>query len=238
MRFGLKEKILILAVGLSFIFNGFPNPNEASSIGECKLAPIGQPSKRALEIHKELIYLFLLLENELSALENKASQVLPLIVQCSIDKCKIEKDMCPFICKPEECEVKASCKPISPDFEETVCSQEVKDEIENIKKEIEPITESIKELLVKIGKLGSPIPITIGGINVVGELSELKQKLKKGKDILLNFDPQKEVLLNCNQAKRFKVVPSCFPEIINFLGITLPLSDTPDSQIDYFVCQK
>ena len=103
---------------------------------------------------------------------------------------------------------------------------------------MKPHQERLKEILTKIGQLGFPVPVNLFGLNVAGELKNLKEKIEQGKSLIESYNPENSILISCRDAKALGIVPSCFRSIINFFGITLPMPDSPDSNIDYFICQR
>jgi hypothetical protein len=208
---------------LVFLLSSF---EKAESVIQCELIPVGTIPERTFEIHKELIWLFAIVEKEYGKMLSLAPELIRLSQECKIENCILSEDNCPDQCEPLECPLGDSCLQQKDDQgnEIDICPPEIRKKMDEVFSEIKEAYDEISKVKTRMINLGLPY---------IGELSGLKSLLFGSKGKLSNFDQKKYQLFNWNEAKTFGL--GC-QKTISIIGI--PISTLkPKNQFDYCLCK-
>ncbi len=235
--------ILVLALTFAGVLTGLPftGDQQAQAQNSCEVLRVGHVSDRTLEIHRELIRLFTVVEKEYGELLQLSTRLLELTARCDANHCKTPtKSRCPDQCSPNSCDLSKSkpCRPPSSGDKDT-CPDKVRKEIDKLYSRIENKNERIKDAAIEIGKLGFPVSVTLFGQTVGGELATLESELNTSKQKMANYNPSSEMLISCNEAKSLGIVRTCDDKLRTILGITIPWTASgPKSTFDYLICPR
>ncbi len=238
---------LLLILGFVF-FLVWPAQESKSAEPRCQMLRVGQVPKKLLEIQNELVFLIGFSIEKYSQLITHALTTAHLVSKCDIGQC--QKGSCgeSKVGLGVYCDWGDDCS--APASGDDICPEESR---EGMKREYEKAKRIAEQDLVfkipgvgQVGLLGKLAALR-------GEISWLEGELRSSASKVGSFDPKTHILLNCKEARDLGYIRTCKKEQFTIFGISLPewlpiskdpdtglplLGSFPDSNLDYFICEK
>ncbi len=241
----LFKKAFLIILAFFFLFTPFLEIESTSP--KCKMLKVGQVPKKLLEIQRELIFLIGYAIEKYSQLTTHALTTAHLVSKCDIGKCQKGG------CKESSgglgvyCDFGDDCS--DPEGGEDICPEESRKGMAREYEKAERIAN--QDLIFQVG--GIKIGFKEKLMEVYARIERLQRALDQAISELGSWNPKTHLLLNCKVARDLGYISTCKKENFLIAGIPIPdwlpiiidpetglpqLGDLPDSNIDYFICEK